>query len=115
MNPAHESLQRETYAKLPYGVEKGNIAWKLLKPLYGLSTACKDWCETIRDFLAEVCGAHVTQWINRYSFGLNKGLAMGMVCVYVGFRCTDTENLDRCIFKVDGNFETGDKRTVLGP
>ena len=32
------------------------MAWKLLKPLYGLSTACKDWYETMRDFLAAECG-----------------------------------------------------------
>ena len=48
-------LHRETYARLPGGVEKGNIARELLKPLYGLSTSCKDSCETIRDFLANEC------------------------------------------------------------
>ena len=30
-----EPLKRVAYAKLPDGVEKGNVAWKLLKPLYG--------------------------------------------------------------------------------
>ena len=36
-------LKRDTYAKLLDGGEKGNIARKLLKPLYVLSTACEDW------------------------------------------------------------------------
>ena len=51
-------LKRAAYSKIPEWVEKGNIAWKLSNPMYGMSTACKDWCETIRDFLAEesVCG-----------------------------------------------------------
>ena len=44
-------LKRDTYVKLPAWVEKDNVARKLLKPLYGLSTACKDWYRTIRDFL----------------------------------------------------------------
>ena len=56
-----EPLKRDDYVKLPDGVEKVNLARKLLKPLYGMSTACKDWCETIRDFLArESAGGKVT-------------------------------------------------------
>ena len=43
-------LKRDNYAMLPGGVEKGNIAWKLSKPLYGMGTACKYWYEAIRDF-----------------------------------------------------------------
>ena len=46
-------LKLDTYAKPPDGSRSSNIARKLLKPLYGLSTACKDWCERIRDFLAK--------------------------------------------------------------
>ena len=53
--PRSEHLKREAYVKLPEGVEKGNSARKLLKPLYGLSTACKDWYRTIRDLLANEC------------------------------------------------------------
>ena len=49
-------LKRDTYAKLPDGVEKVNISRKLLNPAYGLSTACKDWFETIQDFLANERG-----------------------------------------------------------
>ena len=58
--------KRDTFAKLPDVVEKDNVSWKLLKPLYGLSTACKDWCETILDFIAQECGAKVTsldKWV----------------------------------------------------
>ena len=51
-----EPLERGTYVKLPQGVEKGNVARKLLTPLYWLIAACKDWYKTIRDFLASECG-----------------------------------------------------------
>ena len=49
-------LKRDAYVKLPphthTRVEKDNVDRKLLKPLYVLSTACKDWYKTIRHFLA---------------------------------------------------------------
>ena len=54
-----EPLKRDTYVQLPKGVEKDNVAWELLKPLYGLSTACKDWYKTIRNFLSKECGGKV--------------------------------------------------------
>ena len=57
--PMSWALKRDTYAKLPDGVEKGNIARKLLKPLYGSSTACEDWYEPIRDLLAKECVGEV--------------------------------------------------------
>ena len=49
-------LKRDASAKLRECVENGNIAWNLLELLYGLITACNDWCETIRDFLEEERG-----------------------------------------------------------
>ena len=52
-------LRRDTYVQLPKGAEKDNVAWKLLKPLYGLSTTCKDWYKTIRNFLSKGCGGKV--------------------------------------------------------
>ena len=52
----YEPLKRETYAKRPNGEEKENAARKLLKPLYVMSTARGDCCETILDFLAEERG-----------------------------------------------------------
>ena len=55
-----EPLKRDTYVKLPDWAEKGNVSRVLLNPLYGLSTACKEWCETIRDFLAKECVGKVT-------------------------------------------------------
>ena len=51
-----EPLGRDTYVKLPQGVDEDNVDWKLLKPMYGLSAACKDWYKTIRNFLAIECG-----------------------------------------------------------
>ena len=54
-------LERETYAQFPKWAEDDKVAWKLLKPLYGLSTACKDWYKTIRKFLAEECGGRLTR------------------------------------------------------
>ena len=54
-----EPLGRDTYVKLPEGVEEGNAAWELLKPLYGLSTACKGWYKTIRNFLIDECGGKI--------------------------------------------------------
>ena len=53
-------LTRDTYANLPDGVAEGNIGWDLLNPLYGLSTACKDWCGIIRDSPENECGLEVT-------------------------------------------------------
>ena len=50
------SLKRDTYVQLPGGVEKGNAAWKPSKPLYGVSSAFKDWYGTIRYFLSKECG-----------------------------------------------------------
>ena len=48
-------LKVATYEKLPLVAEKGNISRKLLGPLYGMSTACKDWRVAIRDFLGGEC------------------------------------------------------------
>ena len=57
-----EPLKRDTYAQLPKGAEKDNVAWKLLKPLYGLSTACKDRYATIRDFIPNEFGGKATSF-----------------------------------------------------
>ena len=46
-------LKRGAYLEIPDRVGKENIAWEILKPLYGLSTSRKDWCETIRGVLDE--------------------------------------------------------------
>ena len=55
-----EPLKRDTYVKLLQWAEKDNVARKLLKPLYGLGTACKDWYRAIRNFRACECGWEVT-------------------------------------------------------
>ena len=36
-------LRRDTYVKLPAWAEEDNVTRKLLEPLYGMSTSCKDW------------------------------------------------------------------------
>ena len=102
-------LIRNTYARRPDGAETDNVACDLSKPLYGMSTACKDWCRTIRDFLSEVCVCvwGLLRWVNRYSFGLNKGFIMG------GSR-SQSNKLDKCVLKAaNANSETIDKRGVL--
>ena len=70
-------LERESYVQLPLGAEKGNFAWEILKPLYGLSTACEYWYKTIRNFLANEFGGNVTS-LDKSAFGRNKTLATDM-------------------------------------
>ena len=50
-------------------------------------------------------------WVNRYSFGLNKGLVMYMGG---GFRGPNSPSLDNGILKVGENFETSEQRNALG-
>ena len=71
--PISDPLKRDAYVKLPDGVENGNAARKLLKPLYGLSTACEDWCGTIRYFLAKECAADVTSLYKSVFFRIRQG------------------------------------------
>ena len=93
------------------GVANSNIARKLLKPLYGLSTACKDWYKTIRDFLAKECGPDVTS-VNESVFSpTQQGFDYGYG---VKFRDPNLPHPDIGILKVNDNFETDDKREVLG-
>ena len=49
-------LSRDNDGGLPLGAGCGNAACELLKPLYGISTDCKDCCATIRDYRAKGCG-----------------------------------------------------------
>ena len=51
-----EPLKRDTYVKLSDVVEKDNVAWWILKPMYGVITSRKGWCETILDFPEKECG-----------------------------------------------------------
>ena len=52
-----------------------NLAWELLKPLYGLSTACKDWYRTIRNFLTDECGGRVTSLDKSVFFWAQEGFS----------------------------------------
>ena len=70
-------LKRDAYVKLPNVVEKDNVAWKPLKLLYGLSTAGKDWCETMRDFLENERGGEVTTVDKSVFFWTQQGFGYG--------------------------------------
>ena len=99
-------LKRENYAVLPGGEEKDDIARKLLKPLYGLSTACEDWYKSIRDFLPNECvlgGWGVTSVDKSVFFRTQQGYDYGYGG---GFRDPNSPNRDKGILKGDGNFET---------
>ena len=76
--PMSGPLKRDAYVKLPVGVEKDNAARALLKPLYGLSAACTDWYDAVRDFLENRCGGKVASLDKSVFFGLNNGLDMVM-------------------------------------
>ena len=103
-----EPLKLGAYAKLPDAVEQENAARGLLKPLYGLSTACKDWYETIRDFLANECGVcvGVTSLDKSVFFRPQRGFGYG----YGGdFRYPNSPNQEKGIF--GGKCEFRDYRT----
>ena len=100
-------LKRDTYVKLPDVVEKENSARNLLKPLYGMSTACKGWHETIRDFLEKECGRDVTSLWKSVLCWAQRGFDYGYG---EKFRAPDQTNLDRCILKVNENSETDGER-----
>ena len=104
-------LERNTYVKLPDGVEQKNVAWELLKPLYGLSTACKDWYRTIRNFLTDECGGKVASLDKSVFFWTQEGFSYEYGRK---FRDPNKTNLDKNEFKVNGNFPNEDKRTAMG-
>ena len=66
-------LIRDTYAELPFAVEKENVDCELSKPLFALITARKGWREAIRDFLANELGWEVTSLGSQFSVGPDKG------------------------------------------
>ena len=108
-------LKRDAYARLPRGVEKPSTDRNLLKPLYGLSTACKYWYKTIRGFLANEC---VCVCVGG-SYSLDKSVFFWTQHVFGyeyggGFRDPNSPNLDNGILKVIENFETIEQRKVLG-
>ena len=103
-------LKRDAYVKLPALVEKDNVYWAILKPLYGFITARKDWCETIRDFLAnERVG--VNSLDKSVFFRTQQGFGYGYG---KGFRDQNTPYLYNGILKVEGDFETSEQRIVIG-
>ena len=83
----------------------------LLKHLRGASTLRKDRCEAIRDAPEEECGWEVTSLGKSVFFWTHQGFGYA----YVGrFRDPNQTNVDKCILKENGNFETCGKITVMG-
>ena len=74
-----KSLGLEIYAAPPlFAEENPDARWELLKPLYGLATARKEWCDALRGFLTDLgwevtlLGKSVFFWANGscdYGFG----------------------------------------------
>ena len=87
------------------------MAWGLLRPLYGLSTACKDWCKTIRDFLIYECGGKATSLDKSVFFWAQEGFSYEYGRRY---RDPDKTNLGKNEFKVNKNFPNGGKRSAIG-
>ena len=87
-----EPLERGAYAKLPEGSEQGNAAWKLLKPLYGLGTTCKDWYRAVRNFSIEECGGEVAPLDKSVFFWTQEGFSYGYGRKY---RDLNKANLDK--------------------
>ena len=74
------------------GVEEDNVDWKLLKPLFGLSTACKYWYKAIRNFLLNERGGEVTPLAKSVFFRTQQCFEYGYG---MGFRDKNTSNLDK--------------------
>ena len=90
-------------------VEKDNAAWKILKPLYGASTVCKDRYNAIRDSLSNELGRYVTSLDKSVFFWTKHGFGYGG-----GFRDPNSPNLDKGILKVNGKFGAGEQRNAFG-
>ena len=72
-------------------MEKDNVARKLLKPLYCLSTDGKDCDKNIRNLLANECGGRATSLDKSVFFG-----PMEFFYEYgVGFRDKNAANLEQ--------------------
>ena len=104
-------LKRDAYVKLPAWAEKDNVEWNLLKPLYGLSAACKDWDDAIRDVLAIERGAECTSLDKSVSFWTQQVFGYGYG---KGFRDQNTSTLDNGILTTNEDFETSGERDVIG-
>ena len=104
-------LKRETYAGISNVVEKENVAWGLLKPMYGIITSREVGRKSSRDFLEEERGGEVEQSVKSVFFWVQQGFRYG----YGGrFRDPDQTNMDKGILNVSENFETDEKRTAFG-
>ena len=66
------------------GEEEDNVAWGILKHLYGLSTDCKDWYKTIRVVPAIEFGGGVTSLDKSVCFWTKKGFEYGYGMGFLG-------------------------------
>ena len=87
------------------------MACELLKPLYGLSTACKDWYRTIRNFLTDECGGKVTSLDKSVFFWAQEGFSYEYGKRY---RDPNNANLDQSEFKINENFPNKIKKNSDG-
>ena len=87
------------------------MACELLKPLYGLSTACKGWYRTLRNFSIEECGGKVASLDKSVSFWTKEGFSYDYGRNY---RDPNRANLGNNEFKANGNFLEETKRNVIG-
>ena len=101
------AFEWETYAQSPYGDgETRNTMWKLSKPLYGISTVCKDVYLALVDFLANDFGGASTSlgksvfvWPQQnFSYDSGKGMC----------------EMWRIAKKAGANFGTQSERNVPG-
>ena len=105
-------LGGNTYVKLPDGAGQDNLACGDNKALYGLSTVCKGWYRTIRNFLTDECGGEVTSLDKSVFFWAKEGFSYGYGRRY---RNPNQANLDKNEFKANGNFPKEEKRTAMWP
>ena len=104
-------LKRNTYVKLPEGADQENAGCELLKPLYGLSTTCKDWYRTIGNFLTGECGGKAASLDKSVFSWEQEGISYEYGRRY---RDPNKTNLDKNEFEVNGISQTRRKEQRWG-
>ena len=106
-----QPLKRDTYVQLPKLVEDDRVAWKLPKPLYGLSTSCRDWYRAIMDFLLGEWRGKVTALGKSVFFWAQQGFEYEYV---EEFRGKNPLNLGHGIFKINDSSKPTKGGMLLG-
>ena len=96
-----------------YLMERGrkNAACGVLKPLYGLSTACKGWYRAVSNFLAQECGGKVASLGKSVSSWAPGGT---FVRIQKETPAPEQSQSRQNEFKVNGNFLNETKGTSMG-